>query len=70
MKNLRELIVKGQSYTKVNDFTNAIKLMCSNIEVLRLDQPDKIFASYEKAYLRDDGKSTILVEYGDYYNEK
>ena len=44
--------------------------MCSNIEVLRLDQPDKIFASYEKAYLRDDGKSTILVEYGDYYNEK
>ena len=25
MKNLRELIVKGQSYTKVNDFKNAIK---------------------------------------------
>ena len=25
MKNLSELIVKGQSYTKVNDFKNAIK---------------------------------------------
>jgi pyruvate/2-oxoglutarate/acetoin dehydrogenase E1 component len=57
-------------FQHIGDFTDAIKLMCSNIEVLRLDQPDKIFASYEKAYLRDDGKSTILVEYGDYYNEK
>ena len=25
---------------------------------------------YEKALNRNDGKSTILVEYGDYYNEK
>ena len=26
--------------------------------------------AYKKALNRDDGKSTILVEYGDYYNEK
>ena len=29
-----------------------------------------IFPAYEKALNRDDGKSTLLVEFGDYYNEK
>tara|TARA_B100000965_G_C19589754_1_gene757367 strand:- start:193 stop:738 length:546 start_codon:yes stop_codon:yes gene_type:complete len=57
-------------FQHIGDFTDAIKLMCSNVEVLRLENPENIFPSYEKAYLRDDGKSTILVEYGDYYNEK
>ena len=44
--------------------------MASNIEVIRLDEPEQIFESYQKAYDREDGKSTILVEWGDYYNEK
>ena len=44
--------------------------MTPNIEVIRLDEPDQIFGSYQKAYEREDGKSTILVEWGDYYNEK
>ena len=44
--------------------------MLTNIEVIRLDEPNEIFKAYKKAYLRQDGKSTILVEYGDYYNEK
>ena len=57
-------------FQHIGDFTDAIKLMCSNVEVLRLDSPENIFPSYEKAYLREDGKSTILVEYGDYYSEK
>lgn len=54
----------------VGDFTDAFKLMCNNIEIIRLDEPEQIFVSYEKAYKRQDGKSTILVEWGDYYNEK
>jgi len=36
----------------------------------RLEEPYEIFPAYEKALLRDDGRSTILVEYGDYYGEK
>ena len=44
--------------------------MCSAVEVIRLEEPDEIFAAYEKAYSRDDGVATICVEYGDYYNEK
>ena len=54
----------------VGDFTEAIQKMCTTIEVIRLKEPEDIFRAYEKALLRDDGRNTILVEYGDYYNEK
>lgn len=54
----------------VGDFTEAVKRMCPNLEVLRLNEPKIIVSSYKKALNRKDGKSTILVEYGDYYNEK
>lgn len=54
----------------VGDFTDAFRLMCKNIEIIRLDEPEMIFPAYEKALTRTDGKSTIIVEYGDYYNEK
>lgn len=54
----------------VGDFTEAFQLMCKNIEVIRLDEPEQIFPAYEKALNRTDGKSTILVEYGDYLSEK
>ena len=54
----------------VGDFTSAIRSMCSTIEVIRLDEPADVFPAYEKALLRDDGRSTIVVEYGDYYGEK
>jgi pyruvate/2-oxoglutarate/acetoin dehydrogenase E1 component len=54
----------------VGDFTDAFRLMCQNIEVIRLDEPEQIFPAYQKALEREDGKSTIVVEHGDYYNEK
>jgi len=54
----------------VGDFTEAFRLMCHNIEVIRLDETEMIFPAYEKALTRTDGKSTIIVEYGDYYSEK
>ena len=52
------------------DFTDAFRSMLSTVEVIRLDEPEDIFPAYEKAYNRTDGKSTILVEWGDYYGEK
>lgn len=52
------------------DYSEAFKLMLINIDVLVLHEPEQIFSAYKKAYLRNDGRSTILVEYGDYYNEK
>jgi pyruvate/2-oxoglutarate/acetoin dehydrogenase E1 component len=54
----------------IGDFTAAFRLMCGNIEVIRLDEPEEIYPAYEKALQRTDGKSTLLVEWGDYYNEK
>ncbi len=54
----------------IGDFTEAFRLMCSTVEVIRVDEPDQIFPAYQKALLRDDGRSTLIVEWGDYYNEK
>ena len=54
----------------VGDFTEAFRLMCKSIEVVRLDEPQDIFPAYKRALERDDGRSTLIVEYGDYYGEK
>ena len=54
----------------VGDFTDAVRKMCSNIELIKLNEAKDIFPAYKKALEREDGKSTIVVEYGDYYNEK
>lgn len=54
----------------IGDYTEALRSMCTTIEVIRLDEPEDIFPAYEKALLRDDGRCTLLVEYGDYYGEK
>lgn len=46
----------------VGDFTDAFKSMLKNIEVVKLNNEDEILPAYIKAYERDDGISTILVE--------
>lgn len=57
-------------YQHVGDYTEAFRLMLTNIEVIRCDEPEQVFPAYEKALMRDDGKSTLVVEWGDYYSEK
>jgi len=54
----------------IGDFTDAFRLLCPHMDIIRLEEPEDIFPAYEKAAKRTDGKSTLLVEYGDYYNEK
>lgn len=51
------------------DYTEAFKLMCPNLNIVKLDNAEKIFFEYKLALERDDGVSTILVEWGDKYNE-
>jgi len=53
----------------VGDFTDAMKLMCSSINVVRLDSADTVLREYQKAALRDDGISTLLIEWSDKYYE-
>jgi pyruvate/2-oxoglutarate/acetoin dehydrogenase E1 component len=58
------------SYQHIDDFTEGFRLLCKNVDIMRLDEPNQIFDYYRYAYERTDNKSTILVEWGDYYNEK
>ena len=57
-------------FQHIGDFSESIQKMCTSIEVIRLNNPKQIFPAYKTAYERKDGINTIIVEYGDYYNEK
>ena len=57
-------------FQHIGDYTEAFKKMTTTIEIIKLREPKDIFTAYRKAFSRKDGKNTILVEYGDYYNEK
>lgn len=54
----------------IGDFTSGFKEICRLVDIIRLDEPNQIFDSYRYAYERNDNRPTILVEWGDYYNEK
>jgi len=54
----------------IGDYTEGFRLLAPNIDFIRLDEPHQIFPAYKKAYEREDGKSTVLIEWGDFYNEK
>ncbi|MBI5570913.1 MAG: hypothetical protein HY914_13300 [Desulfomonile tiedjei] len=51
------------------DFTEAFKMLLENVEVIKLEDPAQILPAYQKALEREDGKSTLLVELGDRFNE-
>ncbi len=51
------------------DHTEAFRLLLQHMDVVKLDDKEKIFPAYKKALLREDGKPTLLVEYGEYYNQ-
>ncbi len=54
----------------IGNMSDAYRKMLSTVEIIELKEPYEIFESYQKAYERKDGKSTLLVEFGDFYNEK
>ena len=54
----------------IGNFSEPFRQMLKNVDVVELIEPDQIFPEYMNAYHRKDGKSTILVEFGDFYNEK
>jgi pyruvate/2-oxoglutarate/acetoin dehydrogenase E1 component len=54
----------------IADFTGGFRAMCDFVDIVRLDEPNQIFEAYKYAYLRTDNRPTVLVEWGDFYNEK
>jgi pyruvate/2-oxoglutarate/acetoin dehydrogenase E1 component len=51
----------------LGDFSDPFRQMLRTVEVIELDRPDQIFASYRKAYERDDGRSTLICEHTQRY---
>ena len=52
------------------DYTKIFKNILTEVNVVSLIDPKDIFNQYKRAYLRKDSKSTLLIENGDFYNEK
>jgi len=40
------------------------------IDVVELDEPEQIFPAYKHALEREDQRSTMLIEHGNYYQAK
>ena len=53
-----------------SDFTEAFRKLLTEVAVEELTEPEMIFPAYKRALEREDGKSTLFVEYGDFYGEK
>ena len=52
------------------NFADAFRSMCKTIDIVELIEPEDIYPAYHKALNRQDGISTILVEFGDFSKEK
>jgi|TARA_R100000908_G_C3749424_1_gene144230 pyruvate/2-oxoglutarate/acetoin dehydrogenase E1 component len=58
----------GPQHTQ--DHTEAFRKMLTDVNVVQLNEPEDIFPAFKEAYEREDSKSTLLVEYGEYYGTK
>tara|TARA_R110002074_G_scaffold72486_2_gene166963 strand:+ start:98 stop:628 length:531 start_codon:yes stop_codon:yes gene_type:complete len=56
----------GSQHTQ--DFTESIKNMLTDTEVVELIEPNQIFQTFKDAYNRNG--STVVVEWGDFYVDK
>lgn len=54
----------------VGNYAEAFQKMFSWIEVVELNEPEDIFPAYKHALERTDNKSTLIIEHGNYYNQK
>lgn len=54
----------------VGNYADAFRAMFAWVEVVELEEPEEIFPAYEKALSRPDPKATLIIEHGNYYNEK
>lgn len=52
------------------DYTKIFKKILTEIEVIYLDNPKKIFKTFKRCINPKIKKSFLIIENGDYYNEK
>ena len=54
----------------VGNYAEGFRRMFNWIEVVELNEPAEIFPAYKHALERSDGRSTLVIELGNYYNQK
>jgi pyruvate/2-oxoglutarate/acetoin dehydrogenase E1 component len=54
----------------VGNYAQAFRKMFTWIDVVELEEPEEIFPAYKRALERDDNKATLIIEHGNYYNQK
>lgn len=54
----------------VGNYAEAFRKMFDWIDVVELEEPQDIFPAYEHALEREDQRSTMLIEHGNYYQAK
>ena len=54
----------------VGNYADAFRTMFTSIDVIELEEPEEIFPAYKHAIEREDNKVTLLIEHGNYYNQK
>jgi len=54
----------------VGNYIEGFKKLFSWIEVEELKEPEDIFPTYKRVLEADENKTTLIVEHGNYYNDK
>ena len=54
----------------IGNYADGFRKMFSWIDVVELEEPEDIFPAYKHALERSDSKSTLIIEHGNYYNDK
>ncbi|MBI5023411.1 MAG: hypothetical protein HZC18_00200 [Candidatus Omnitrophica bacterium] len=54
----------------VGNFAGAFRKLFGWIEVVELNEPEEIFPAYKHALERKDARATLLIEHGNFYNQK
>jgi pyruvate/2-oxoglutarate/acetoin dehydrogenase E1 component len=54
----------------VGNYADAFRKLFEHIEVVELNNAEDIFPAYKHALERTDGKSTLVIEHGNFYNEE
>ena len=52
------------------DYSKIFKNILTEVDVCLLKNPKDIFKTFKNAYERKDSKSSLIIEYGDYYNKR
>lgn len=54
----------------VGNYAEAFRQMFTAIDVVELNEPEEIFPAYKCALEREDNRSTLIIEHGNFYNSK